>query len=268
MENNVSVIWLVFYGIPRAIEYTIPSIKSNLIDPLSENHVTRIAAHFFDVTSISNPRSSEFGSVNSNDASLLNPEFVEISPHDPQKIESSLIQIKIKGDKYADNFQSTRNIIQATASIKQGWELIKNHVHNDDIVIFCRPDVAYLDKVNSLCFKGADWLIPNYGAHGGINDRFIACNGRYAAEKFASTHSLIKNFCIELDEPLHAERLRLYSSIKSKTKVDTIQLKLQRIRINGANHKENFKPNSKYRPLINGFKMRAKLLLNKIRKIL
>ena len=260
-RNSRKTAWLLFYGIQRAIEYTNSSIHQNLIWPLSNKYDLKIAAHFYDVKEIRNLRANEIGHLSTDAHDFFKTDFYQLDPDNKEEVATLVEKIRCFGDAYKNDFNSISNMIQSLISINRVFMMIEPLCNENDIFIFARPDVIYLDKLNTKNDFKDKWHVPDYGAHGGINDRFTVCGSKSTARSFSNQQEHILSFCKELKTPLHSEKFRLYASIKENVKIETLKFRVQRVRLGGELHLENFKSNSKARPLINYYKMRFLLAL-------
>ena len=125
-------------------------------------------------------------------------------------------------------------------------------------MFFAKPDQLCLETVK-IPKTNFDWSIPNYGFNGGINDRFVICNGLNSAKIFSGKIKRIENFCKDLQSPLHPERFLLYCAVINRLKVHLNNFKFQRARLNGIKNKENFRSRSKLRLTINKFRILLKI---------
>lgn len=71
---------LAFYGLTRSLSYTIDSIRSNIMRPLTEAGYTYdVYLHTYDLQNLANERSGEANPLNTTEWKLLKPDFHKIT---------------------------------------------------------------------------------------------------------------------------------------------------------------------------------------------
>lgn len=127
------------------------------------------------------------------------PDFPDLKPWTPGQFYSH--------EPYAISVTPAA-VLRQLWQLEKGWQLYLQSGIEAEVVIRCRPDLWFHDFDS-----GTEWLnpfptdafVPNWGAFGGIPDRF-AILGRTAAESYFTTfshHSRLMN----IGCPLHPESL-------------------------------------------------------------
>jgi hypothetical protein len=80
-SGDVKRVALAFYGLTRSLEYTVDSIKQNVMAPLTAAGIEYdVYLHTYDLQVIDNERSGEQAQhLNTTEWQLLQPDFVTIS---------------------------------------------------------------------------------------------------------------------------------------------------------------------------------------------
>lgn len=233
---------ICFFGIPRSLAYTRPSIVANIIDPTRQLADVRVFAHFFDQNEISNPRSGEIGILDTDGLVVDDQETV---------IEQPMLclsawgfdELKSHGDAWDDGFASLRNLVHQLHSLRQ-VHLIASRMRPEAFV-FARPDLWYFDNLGPVVRRALEGpgncaYIPSWQPFGGQNDRFAVVRGEVAAGLYARRIEVAKEFCMTQRRALHSEALLGYAL--GTMPVRHIPHRAARVRVNGRVQPESFVP--------------------------
>ena len=174
-----------FWGLARSLDYTISSIEENLFQPLREAGIEySIFLHTYTLyRSYSNPRAGESGIQLKNTAwKQLQPTASIIEKQDRLDLQLHLEDYRSKGDPWGDEataklkpFETLNNHVRALWSLHQVTTLWETSGQTFDAIIYARPDVLYLRRLNTQWLrdcKDSECLIPNFHLTNGCNDRF------------------------------------------------------------------------------------------------
>lgn len=174
---------IAFWGLTRSLKYTLQSIKENILNVLlSYNIEFDIYLHTYKLNCpYNNSRSGEDKiSLDFKEYQLLNPNFFMIEDQDEVKKSLNLIEYRTHKDPWNTNYQTCDNFICALYSKFQITQMIKNSNIKYDNVMFCRPDVQFLNKfpISFLITTPESNTIhtPNFHQWNGLNDRFFVSN--------------------------------------------------------------------------------------------
>lgn len=177
---------LGFWGLPRSLKYTYQSIQANVLNVLKENNIEyTIYMHTYNVyEKYSNPRAKEKDIIlDNNEYKILKPDHILTDNQDNIKIKLNLKKYRRHPDPWKTKYITVDNFILAMYSKTQLSNMIKNSGNIYDYIIFLRPDVKYLNKLNIQWLKLATKstiCIPNFHLHSNFNDRFaITTNDTY-----------------------------------------------------------------------------------------
>ena len=138
---------LCFWGLTRSLKYTIESIKKNILQPLDDGEIEyKIFVHTFSFDSkYNNPRADERNiTLDFDEYTLLNPDFIEVEDQDRVKNEINIRQYRSQPDPWESNYVSLDNFVCAMYSKRQ-LGIMVNHSNIDfDYVVYLRPDLHYL----------------------------------------------------------------------------------------------------------------------------
>ena len=183
---------IVFYGLTRNLVNTIDSIKRNLFDVLNENNIT------FDIFIHTYKIYGQYNSMWRNEkATLYKNEDVTmlLSP----KYSISDIQCDIENSINFNDYYSnlgnwtgmsselTKNLIKtmviALYSKKQITNILKTCIESYDYVIFIRPELKLISRVDVQIFNklsDSNIFIPEKDWFYGCNDRFCIAKSSVA----------------------------------------------------------------------------------------
>lgn len=206
----------------------------------------RVFCHFYSQAVIDNPRSYECNVIVEPRWELLRPDVLKISEPDVDVDPEKTSKLLSYGDVYQDSGLSLRNLMHQLYSLKIVWAAAQEWA--PDAVIFARPDLRYHDSAYSCVKRALQFLRPAVYTPrwqqwlGGSNDRFAICIGKKAAESFASRLDLASDYCNSenCEGGLHAERLLLYSLLRSGCYNFSTNLTASRVRANGQTVVEDF----------------------------
>lgn len=233
---------ICFYGITRSLRYTIESIERNVLSPAKELGDVRIFCHFFDQKYINNPRTGEYGELET-EHHLLQPDELILEPPNHCLEQWNFKLLGSFGIPRDADEQSLKNLIHQLHSLNLAFELASNW--SPDVYLFCRPDLEYHDNFynelkETLSRNQTHIKVPLWQQYGGLNDRFAICKGLLAGESYAQRIQASKDYIQDNNQPLHAESLLLYCLKKSQQKCLWTTLRASRIRADGGKKTENF----------------------------
>ncbi len=234
-------IFLGFFGLTRSLFYTASSILRCIEEPLIPLNAPIIKIGHFNLPDIIyNPRSAEIRVVpNSTESKLLNLTREVIEPQVDYVIENVMEVVRAFPDCFGDDYISARNLCHQLNSLRKLWSMIQKYeIQSDDIILFLRPDLFYVDQLQlkhdiyPLIFAQADILVPAWQAWGGFNDRFAFCRPD-AAAVYASRFDGIIEACLAMNG-LHAETYLHSVIMRHNLRVKLTDIRAARIRSNGA----------------------------------
>ncbi len=232
-------IFLGFFGITRSLKYTIHSIRGQVFAPLADSGVVATRyGHFHLPVTIFNSRSGELGLPSDpTEANLLELEHCQIDAQDPELIAETLEVTLGYPDCYNDDYASARNICFQLRSLNCLWDMMQAVVTEQDCVVFLRPDLLYLDRIDvpqiiaSMAREGADLAVPAWQGWGGLNDRFAVATARGA--RIYATRVVWLAAAAAAANGVHAETLLHFATIVEQVHVAQLQARAVRIRANG-----------------------------------
>ena len=237
---------ICFFGLTRSLNYTMPSIKTNILKVLQDNNIAYdIYLHTYDLTHISNKRSEEQNCpLDTEEWKLLNPIAHKITNQATFDANFNWKVLKQQGDFWKDGFNSTRNAIRQLNSLKEVTSLWLDKPRYDSY-IYLRPDLLYVnpididDIINHISANNII-VIPRWGNYrGGLNDRIAY--GSYDVMKIYGTRidyiqQHYRRKLGAMKKPYHSERY--LTLILNKFRFIIHKCNLMGIRIR-ANHKPN-----------------------------
>lgn len=235
---------VVFFGMARGLERTLPAIQENILNPLSASgaNITTIASlNMVDV--IWSPRSNELGVPMDRAVNLRIPADIYLLwQQNITEIEAFLSAAQMRKDMFDDGWASVRNLLFQLHSLKRAWNYLQSNEVDFDYYMFIRPDLRYIDKLRfrevvDNFFEDGSIALPRWQSYGGFNDRFALADKR-AATAYATRIDQISNYCRK--KALHPERLLAFSLYKSVCSVADIGIRAIRIRSNEEERYENF----------------------------
>jgi hypothetical protein len=234
---------IVFFGITRALKLTLPSIEANVIEPARViARDVKLFGHFYNQTTIANPRSGETGVLDPEEYKLLKLDSVEMEEPGACLDLYPIGDMQAQGDVWEDGFRSFRNLVHQLHSLKRATTLTKDF--EPDIVIFARPDLYYHDsmaeEIDRLAHVRRSFvLVPDWSQWWGHNDRFAMVKGSGAIAAYGRRADRMAGFCAAGNQ-LHSERFLKFALADQR--VRTFSLRASRVRSNGLQVLESFKP--------------------------
>ena len=229
---------LGFWGLTRSLKFTLESIKTNIFDVLQTSDIsytTFVHTYEFKSAYVNKRANEENIKLDFDEYNLLTPDFVKIDDQDLIKEQLNMKQYRTHKDPWDTKYATVDNFILAMYSRYILGKVIEESEETFDYVIFLRPDVKYLNPLDTNIFKhikDTDLCIPNFHLGFKINDRF-----------FIITFNNLKKFCgifndmllYSKNNQLHSETFHLYMLVKQmKFTLVYVEFFFQRVRANGA----------------------------------
>jgi hypothetical protein len=191
--------------------------------------------HFNLVYNISNPRSGEKNvPVDPGEFVFLNCDSVSHTDQNLLDKQLDFTGIQKFGDCQGDNFQSLNNLVRQLYSLNQVTDLLLRANDHFDLVIYSRADIRFERKVELPKIRPATLYTPWFDKYHGLNDRF-AMGDLASMIKYGQRCSMIRKYCEETGQPLHAERFLLwYSKKQNLCNADLTAIDFSRTRANGS----------------------------------
>lgn len=239
IDGRTARVAICFFGIPRSLHLTRPSIEKNILNSINKIADTQVFCHFFDQKYIKNPRTGEFGEADQDDKICSDQVCLTEAPDECLKTWK-YDELKPYGDFWGDGFIALRNLIHQLHSIHKVTDLSKEFCA--DCTVFVRPDQWYYDDLapivdRALRSNSNSVYVPYWQPFGGLNDRFAIVRSS-ALDAYANRVSKAEDFCKDCKSPLHSESLLKYS-LKDKD-VFPIACRAARVRSGGAIAEESF----------------------------
>lgn len=228
---------LCFWGLTRSLKYTIDSIKKNILQPLDDGDIEyKIFVHTFSFKSkYHNPRADEHNlTLDFNEYTLLNPDFIEIEDQDQVKKEINIRQYRSQPDPWNSKYICLDNFICAMYSKRQLGIMVNDSNIDFDYVIYLRPDLHYITPFDIRYFSITNKYnvcTPNFHLFPKLNDRFCILHASNLDK-----YSGMFNYMYEYSRihPLHSERFQYYIMTQQfKWSVRYIPVQFNRVRANG-----------------------------------
>jgi hypothetical protein len=258
-NRKVVSVAIVFYGLPRAIAITAPSIRRNVLAPLdaARIHYKTFYHHVVFNGVYTNTRNREVGiSLNTTEWRLLHPDVEMSTEHDEflEKNSKFINRVLSYGDPHDNDGLSTRNELEALHSLKRAVESAEADVQGSfDGMLILRPDLLYHDPVDA---QSLFWAIahdavvtPAWQLGEGANDRFAFGAWEpmvYLGKRF----DRVMHYCLQTSKPWHPEKfvewtLAEYSSQEGSTPSAGLchcntEQRASRVRAHGRTKPENF----------------------------
>ena len=230
---------LAYFGLTRSLRHTAASIACNVEAPLAEAgaEVHRVG-HFHRPALINNPRSGEHGVVpEEGDTPLLGLDTMIAEPQDPALVAADWATCRTGQDAFGDGYRSLHNLCFQLRSLRQVWSLAESALRPGDWVLFLRPDLLYLDRIDipvltrMLERTGTDLAVPSWQSWGGLNDRFALCRVEAAASYAKRADHL--GTMVSRFGAVHPESLLAYAVEASGLRATTMDARAVRIRAGG-----------------------------------
>jgi hypothetical protein len=233
-----------FFGLPRCMAKTLPSIHEALLEPAGRLGTVCVRYHLYQQARVVNARSNEEGAL---DVSNYDP-FTAWSGQleSPEDVAESLglDSIQAHGDFWNDGGRSLRNLLLQLHSLEQVTRQLRGE--DPDIVVFVRPDLRYLSSFEPALRAMGDpstsrtVCLPFWQWAGGYNDRFAVC-GRDAYETYGTRRARIADYLVRYPRrPLHSERLLMFALETQRLAVRPVSVQANRVRVDGREVDEDF----------------------------
>ena len=242
------LIAICFWGLLRALPYTLHTIFENIYTPLqSRGHQIHVHIHTYKSRRrYQSIKYREFAEhINTSLANRLNPDYLMIDDQDEFDSKTDFRSYVSQGDAWKDKLYSLKNHIRALYSLSRVGESIKNTNKKYDVVIFLRPDVYLLNKVPVLLLedlalqKKEQIYLPDFHrscSGGEYNDRFAA-GSLNSMLLYANRYHDARQY--SLKQAVHSETF-LYDYLNSyNASVLEIPFRFRRIRMGGFTHRRD-----------------------------
>jgi hypothetical protein len=248
---------IVYYGLLRSVQYTMPNIELNVYEPLRKANIefeTYCHNYVFPPNfKYNNPRARELNQTLDPEpnAILKANHYIEDNQLDIMK-SLDLASYRTHGDPWpSSKYQSLNNYILALYSRKKithylAEKLTSGQVAPYDYIFFMRSDVIYeaplpITQLLDLLTRKHMCLIPNFQHHTGLNDRmFIASQDlalRYGQDYFDKLLELSS------DMLLHSESVNKHFILNYLKAIPVlIPVYFSRVRSTGEIKKELYEP--------------------------
>lgn len=249
-KYNIAV---CFFGLTRALKYTLPSININLEKIQEEGHTITKFLHTYDLKKLTNIRSNEKDiELDIHEYKLLEPDFFKITNQEEylNKIKSNgdFDYYKRAGDPWNDDYKSLQNLLCQLNSLFLVTDMwVKSNI-NFDLIMYIRPDLRYntiiLDDIHK-CVKKRKLSVPKYPIKNQLFDRFsisIPEYAKYYGYRIKDAREYVNN-----NNSLHSETFLSWVMRKHKVPYDEkLNLKGIRVRASGVENAHDFKKYKKY----------------------
>jgi hypothetical protein len=247
-----------FFGITRALSYTIDSIERCIFAPLQRAGITPIRAAHFNLPNVLHaPRSGEQDIAFAlGDIGRLRLDRHVVEPQHDQAIAAPLAAILQVPQKGEDDETGTtrRNALYQLHSL-QGLSRIFAGMNpfSYDMVVLLRPDLRYLDPlpVRQLLaqlegtraaatpidtlhrrFRArVDMVLPAWHKWGGLNDRFAICTPK-AAQVYMNRIDDVPAYCQHAGH-FQSEHLLAYAIAHAGLRTGDTWVRAERVRTGG-----------------------------------
>jgi len=227
---------ICYWGLCRSTYLTVDSIKTNIYDVLTENGYTyTVYLHTFAINRLyQNKRSQEPPLKLDNDLyKLLNPDHYIVEDQDFADLSMGFQAYKTFADPWRSNYETFDNHIRSLYSLNKVTQLYKMKKGTYDYVIYLRPDVLFLNKLDIkwlTMINDKTLLAPDYHIDLPMNDRFCIAKPDTALF-YGSRYNLALDYSFK--KPLHSE-IFLYDILKkNQINVVDIPLRFRRVRATG-----------------------------------
>lgn len=184
---------VLFYGVVhRSLRYTAPSIRENLILPLSGSGPVDLYFHSWDNQTVHNPRGGEVElTVDPDDCKRLLPEAMGVTESD-QGLRDTLVPglpggrnpfMHMTPDRN-EAMLSLQNYLLALQSLERVFALMQGQQDRPyDLIAICRPDTRLLTPLplRPHAVAAESIYLPMFHRYRGQNDRFAIGSNHSAA---------------------------------------------------------------------------------------
>lgn len=238
---------ICFFGITRSLKFTLNSIKACVYRPARASGEVRIFAHLYNQERIFNPRSNEFGPLDTEEFRLLDADVMRLES--PSEALSSRLtdEMRFFSDPWGDQAISVRNLCLQLHSLSRVGSLALEW--DPDLFVVVRPDLEYLDAMTpflQLTLESSRPLVmyPNWQQHGGMNDRFAIIAGKRAMLAYCGRGDLVGGYRRDIGSYFNGERLLKYSLLLARVECLPMFVRARRVRFDGSRVLESFKRSS------------------------
>jgi hypothetical protein len=260
-----------FFGITRALPWTIDSIERCIFAPLHRAGVAQIhAAHFNLPSTLHAPRSGERGiEFELGDIRRLRLDRHVVEPQGEDAIAAPLaaiLRVPQKGEDDADG-ATRRNALYQLHSLRGLGRIFADmNPLSYDAVLLLRPDLRYLDPLpvrQLLAQLGraggraplqrmvghmhrrfrppADMVVPAWHKWGGLNDRFAICTPD-AAMAYMNRIDSVAAYCAQAGH-FQSEHLLAFAMAQAGLRTADTWVRAERVRTGGrVEAKDSFAP--------------------------
>jgi hypothetical protein len=257
MEDTYKVA-ICFFGLCRTTNYTIKSIKYNIFNFFTKYNLEYDTyLHTYEINKdYNNSWSGEKNfKINNDNWKLLNPKEYLIEDEDEVIKKINISTYRTHGDPWAESsndntFKTLDNAILSLYSLYQVTQLWKNSNVKYNAIIYMRPDILYINKLQLSFFnkiKNNTVLLPNFEEYP-VNDRFAIgdpISMKIYGERFLDAYDY------SLKYPLLAERYLSDTLEKNKVNIVKIDFIFLRIRMNGTSPDFKYLNEYKYKYISN-----------------
>ena len=259
--------WFIgFFGITRALEWTIESIEQKIYAPLESAGIELIrAAHFNQPATLEAPRSKEVDvPFQVGDLSRLRLDHQVIEPQSNENIATffkAALEVPYRDEEDPGGF-TRRNALHQLYSLRGLGKIFSGlQPGSFQAALLLRPDMRYVDplpvsQMLARLHRGSPWrrapwtegvrllrrtgkpeadiITPSWSLWGGYNDRFCVATPEAALVYMNRIHE-VENYCRELGN-FHSETLLKYAMTKAGMRGTGTKMRAQRIRSDGSIH--------------------------------
>ena len=246
---------IMYYGLLRSVQYTMPNIQKNLYEPLTaEGYEYDVYCHnyvFPEGHKYNNPRAREINQdLMPHPERVLNPTYYSEDNQLEVAAQLDLAGYRTMGDPWpSSRFLSLNNYILSIYSRQRVARMLADNLESGkcapyDYVFFVRSDVIYerpvaVSELLELLTMESMCLIPNFQHFGGLNDRcFIAKQAlalRYGLEYFDMLLDYSKS------KLLHSETINKHFIVHHlRATTVLVPLYFARVRSTGEIKNENY----------------------------
>jgi len=235
-----------FFGLPRCMAKTLPSIQDVLLEPAARLGSVCVRYHLYEQSHVVNARSKEDGAMAHSNYDAFAAWGGQLQSPEGVAESLGLEEIKRHGDFWNDDGRSLRNLLLQLHSLDQVTRQLRTE--DPDIVVFVRPDLRYLTSFETVLRAMSDRpaartvCLPFWQWAGGYNDRFAVC-GRDAYDTYGGRVAKIADYLERYPtRPLHSERLLMFALESQHLAVRPLRIRANRVRIDGGEVDEDFSP--------------------------
>lgn len=200
IDGSIARVAVVFFGLPRSLPFTLPSIKRHVFSALLRNHIAFDVFSFtLDAATVFNHNTGyEAAKTDGTEIFQLHPCRFSIADQDSVQTREYELFMKAREisdthsyDIFKDSHNSIKNLLGAYFTQAQSIKLISEYSERNNIsfdaVLAIRPDTAIIkdidliDNIDEIKQNPNSIFIPNFAFFGGYCDR--AAYGSYEVMK-------------------------------------------------------------------------------------